>query len=73
MGERAVSLQDQLHRVTLSGLWLIGPDLGDPQDAAANANPGPVMRVLTGLEFAPILSISSGFRANPITGTDSNR
>ena len=31
------------------------------------------MKVLTGLEFAPIVSIASGFRANPITGLDSNR
>jgi len=36
--ERALSLQDQRRRVTLSGLWLIGPDLNDPQDAAANAH-----------------------------------
>ncbi len=71
--ERGLSLQDQRHRLTLSGLWLIGPDLNDPQDAAANAHPGPFMRALTGLEFAPILSIHSGFRANPLTGLDSNR
>jgi hypothetical protein len=71
--ERALSLMDQRHRFTLSGLWLIGPDLGDPADAAKNANPGPLMKVLTGLEFAPIVSIASGFRANPITGLDSNR
>jgi len=71
--ERALSLQEQRHRFTLSGLWLIGPDLGDPADAAKNANPGPVMKALTGLEFAPIVSIGSGFRANPITGLDSNR
>jgi hypothetical protein len=64
---------DQRHRFTLSGLWLIGPDLGDPADAARNANPGPVMKALTGLEFAPIVSIASGFRANPMTGLDSNR
>jgi outer membrane receptor protein involved in Fe transport len=70
--ERALSLQDQRHRFTLSGLWLIGPDLDDPADAAKNANPGPVMKALTGLEFAPIVSIASGFRANPITGLDSN-
>jgi hypothetical protein len=31
------------------------------------------MKFLTGLEFAPIVSIASGFRANPITGLDSNR
>jgi hypothetical protein len=71
--ERALSLMDQRHRFTLSGLWLIGPDLGDPADAARNANPGSLMKALTGLEFAPIVSIASGFRANPITGLDSNR
>lgn len=71
--ERALSLQDQRNRVTLSGLWLIGPDLGDPADAAKNANPGPFMKALYGLEFAPILSIGSGFRVNPLTGVDSNR
>lgn len=72
-GERACSLQDQRHRLILSGLWLIGPDLNDPQDAAANANPGQLMRLLTGFEFAPILSVASGFRDGPGTGLDSNR
>lgn len=71
--ERALSLMDQRHRFTLSGLWLIGPDLGDPADAVKNANPGPWMKAFTGLEFAPIVSIASGFHANPITGLDSNR
>lgn len=70
--ERALSLQDQRHRLTLSGLWLIGPDLGDPQDAVKNANPGPLLKMLYGLEFAPILSMASGFRANPLIGVDSN-
>jgi hypothetical protein len=59
--------------LTLSGLWLIGPDLGDPADAVKNANAGPLMKALYGLEFAPIVSISSGFRANPNTGLDSSR
>jgi hypothetical protein len=71
--ERALSLQDQRHRFTLTELWLIGPDLGDPADAIKNADPGPIMKALTGLEFAPIVSIASGFRANPITGLDSDR
>jgi hypothetical protein len=71
--ERALSLMDQSHSFTLSGLWLIGPDLGDAADAAKNANPGPLMKALTGLEFAPIVSVTSGFHANPITGLDSNR
>jgi hypothetical protein len=71
--ERALSLQDQRNRLTLSGLWLIGPDLGDPADAAKNSNAGPFMKALYGLEFAPIVSITSGFRSNPLIGTDSNR
>ena len=71
--ERGLSLEDQRQRLTLSGLWLIGPDLGDPADAAKNANPGPLMKALYGLEFAPIVSIASGFRNDPITGLDSNR
>jgi hypothetical protein len=53
--------------------WLIGPDLNDPQDAAANANPGELLRLLRGLEFAPMLSVSSGFHDNPLTGLDCNR
>ncbi len=71
--ERALSLQDQRHRLTLSGLWLIGPDLGDVADVAKNANPSLFMKALYGLEFAPIVSITSGFRSNPPIGTDSNR
>jgi hypothetical protein len=71
--ERALSLEDQPHRFTLSGLWLIGPDLGDPADAAKNTNRGPTMKALTGLDFAPIVRIASGFRANPVTRLDSDR
>jgi hypothetical protein len=71
--ERGLSLQDQRHRFTLSGLWLLGPDLGDPADAAKNANPGRLMKVLYGFEFAPILSVTTGYRNNPITGLDSAR
>lgn len=57
----------------MNGLWLIGPDLNDPQDPAANANPSELMRLLTGLEFAPFMSVSSGYREDPLTGLDSNR
>lgn len=70
--ERALSLEDQRQRLTLSGLWLIGPDLDDPADAAAAAHPSTLMKIMTGFEFTPILSISSGYRANPVTGVDSN-
>ncbi len=48
--ERALSQLDQRHRFTLSGLWLIGPDLGDPADAATNANQDPLMRIFNGLD-----------------------
>ena len=71
--ERALSLQDQRNRLTLSGLWLIGPDLGDPADVAKNAKPAAFMKALYGFEFAPIVSIGSGLRSNPLTGLDCNR
>jgi hypothetical protein len=32
-----------------------------------------LMRILTGIEFAPILSIGSGYRTNPVVGLDSTR
>ncbi len=71
--ERALSLQDQRQSFVLSGLWVLGPDLDDPIDVAKAATPGPLMRAVTGIEFAPILSVNSGFRDNPLTGLDSNR
>ncbi len=70
--ERALSLQDQRHRFTLSGLWVLGPDLDDPQDQTSGPPTNPVMRALTGLEIAPIFSAASGFRANALSGQDSN-
>ncbi len=70
--ERALSLEDQRHRFVLSGLWVLGPDLDDPQDAGKEGTSSPVLRALYGLEFAPIFEADSGFRANPLTGVDSN-
>ncbi|MBW4037636.1 MAG: TonB-dependent receptor [Acidobacteria bacterium] len=70
--ERALSLQDQRNRFILSGLWVLGPDLDDPQDQAQGPSTSPIMRALTGLEFAPIFAATSGFRANPVTGQDTN-
>jgi hypothetical protein len=52
---------------------LIGPDLGDPADAVKNANPGTLMKILTGFELAPIVNVASGFRANPVTGLDTTQ
>lgn len=69
--ERALSLDDQRHRFVMSGLWVIGPDLDDPN--AARSRPNAFQRIVYGLEFAPILQASSGFRDNALTGVDSNR
>jgi hypothetical protein len=71
--ERAPSLDDQRHRFIMSGLWVLGPDLDDPEDAAHVAKPNAFQKVLYGLEFAPILEASSGFRDNALTGVDSSR
>lgn len=71
--ERALSLEDQRHRLVLSGLWVLGPDLDDPHDTAKAGSSNVIQKALTGLEFAPILSVGSGFRDNPLTGVDSNR
>lgn len=70
--ERALSLNDQRHRFVMSGLWVIGPDLDDPADAAKAAHPSAIQKIIDGLEFAPILEASSGFRDNALTGSDSN-
>jgi hypothetical protein len=71
--ERALSLDDQRHRVVMSGLWVLGPDLDDPQHRAKAARPNAFQRVVYGLEFAPVLEADSGFPDNALTGTDSNR
>lgn len=72
-GERALSLQDQRHRFTLSGLWVLGPDRDDANDARRNAEGGLLTKLVTGVTLAPIVSIASGFRASAATGLDSNR
>ncbi|HEV2464569.1 MAG TPA: TonB-dependent receptor [Acidobacteriaceae bacterium] len=71
--ERAASLDDQRQRFVLSGLWVLGPDLDDPQDAAKAAKPNAFEKVVYGLEFAPIVEAGSGFHDDPLTGADSNR
>ncbi|HEY6844779.1 MAG TPA: carboxypeptidase regulatory-like domain-containing protein [Terracidiphilus sp.] len=71
--ERSLSLNDQRNRFVLSGLWVLGPDLDDPQDASKGDSENLFQKIVYGLEFAPIVSASSGFHDNPITGADSNR
>lgn len=71
--ERALSLDDQRHNFVLSALWVLGPDLDDPQDVASAAKPNSIQKFIYGFEFAPILDVNSGFRDNPLTGVDSSR
>ncbi len=71
--ERAFSLGDQRQRFVVSGLWVLGPDLDDPQDVQRAAKPNVFQKVVYGFEFATTLAVGSGFRDNPVTGTDSNR
>jgi Carboxypeptidase regulatory-like domain len=71
--ERAPSLENQGQRFVLSGLWVLGPDLDDPQDLAKATAPNPFQKVVYGLEFAPIISVGSGFPSNPLTGIDSGQ
>ncbi len=72
-GERSLSLNDQRHRLVLSGLWILGPDVDDPQNAGKGETANPFLKAVYGLEFAPIVAVDSGFRNNPLTGLDSNR
>lgn len=71
--ERALSLNDQRQRMVMSGLWVVGPDLDDPQDVAKANKPNAFERLVYGLEFAPILEADSGFHDNALTGVDSNQ
>jgi hypothetical protein len=71
--ERALSLEDQRHRLVVSGLWVLGPDLDEPRNPAEKSSSSLLQKALTGLEFASILSVNSGFHDNPLTGVDSNR
>jgi hypothetical protein len=71
--ERGLSLNDQRNRFVLSGLWVLGPDLDDSQNASKGNSENTLQKVIYGLEIAPILAAGSGFRDNPLTGVDSNR
>jgi hypothetical protein len=70
--QRALSLSDQRHRFVLSGLWVLGPDLDDPQGGGTAGTANGLQKALYGMEFAPILAADSGFRDNPLTGADSS-
>lgn len=74
--ERSWSLQDQRQRFVLSGLFNL-PFGNDEEGAPSGTLLGGRSKfwgpVLSNIELAPIVSVMSGARANPITGLDSNR
>ena len=67
--ERALSLQDQRHRLVFNALWEL--PIGDEE----NGRPPQTnwaTRVLGHLEIAPIVTVESGRPADALTGIDSN-
>ena len=70
--ERALSLQDQRHRLVFNALWDL--PIGDDQDAAGR--PTRPHGLLTGIfehiEVAPIFSVESGRPEDPLVGVDAN-
>jgi hypothetical protein len=67
--ERALSLQDQRHRLVFNALWEL--PIGDEE----NGQPPPgdwATRIFRHIEVAPIFTVESGRPADPLTGVDSN-
>ncbi|HZS04254.1 MAG TPA: TonB-dependent receptor [Blastocatellia bacterium] len=69
--ERALSRQDQRQRFVLSGVFNIFGDADDQVPGAGRK--GLLGTLLEGIELAPILTLASGRRFNPLVGTDANR
>ncbi len=71
--ERAVSLNNQGQRLTVSALFDL--PIGEEEEAnrGGSGDKSLVTRMFSNIEMAPILSIGSGRPVNPLTGLDSNR
>jgi len=72
--ERALSLQDQRHRLVFNALWEL--PVGDDEEAIkAGLTPAPhgtFTRIFEHIEFCPIVTLESGRPEDPLTGFDSN-
>jgi hypothetical protein len=68
--ERALSRQDQRHRLVFNALWEL--PIGD-QEAGQVPKDNWVTRIFGHIEMAPIFTVASGRPLNPLTGLDSNR
>jgi Carboxypeptidase regulatory-like domain/TonB dependent receptor-like, beta-barrel len=66
--ERALSRQDQRHRLVFNALWELPAGQTDHGQASRNW----VARAWEHLEVAPIVTVESGRPADPLTGADSN-
>lgn len=67
--ERALSSNDQRHRLVFSGTFDL--PFGDEDDGKKPT--GLFSKLLSNIEAAPILTIGSGRPINPLTGFDANR
>ena len=68
--DRALSLQNQQHRLVFNALWEL--PIGD-QEPGKPAQDNWVTRIFGHIEVAPIFTAESGRPVNPLTGVDSTR
>ena len=68
--DRALSLQNQQHRLVFNALWEL--PIGD-EEPGKPAQDNWVTRIFGHIEVAPIFTVESGRPVNPLTGLDSNR
>jgi len=66
--ERAVSLQDVRQRFVVSGVFEL--PFGDEEEKGANKKESFIEEVLSHIEIAPIITLSSGRPVNALTGAD---
>jgi len=69
VAERALSRQDQRHRLVFNALWEL--PIGDEEAGKPPTN-NLFTKVFSHIEIAPIFTLESGRPVNPLTGIDSN-
>jgi hypothetical protein len=68
--ERALSGQDQRHRLVFNALWEL--PIGDEEGVTQTQQLNWFERAFSHIEVAPIFTVESGRPVNPLTGVDSN-
>lgn len=69
--EKSVSLQDARQRFVVSGVFEL--PFGDDEGKGANKKENLVGEILSNIEIAPIITLSSGRPVNALTGADEER